>query len=209
MTTKTTQSSAILAQREKSAPNSILPRSWAANLLIANARLEFIASHSKHNLLKISNRERITIFHPPFCVLAEKGTAATRPSKRRSSFHPRASSRQILIANLELEFLLTHRKLRPLEISNRKYFAISYIASATKPRARSIEKRFAATFVTKRPRKYVQRSGTAQGGEECCAVWAAEAGAGVPAGASGVGSIVPGCDVMKCGFGFRGIQKWS
>jgi len=138
MTTKTTQSAAILAQREKSTPNSILSRWRAANLLIANARLEFNASHSKHNLLKISNRERITIFHPPFCALAEKGMAAARPSKIRSSFHPRASTRQILIANLELEFRLTHRKLRPLEISNRKYFAIFYLASATKS-ARSLD----------------------------------------------------------------------
>ena len=31
---------------------------------------------------------------------------------------------EILIANLELEFRLTHRKISPLRISNRKFFAI-------------------------------------------------------------------------------------
>src|ERR1700745_2822699 len=33
---------------------------------------------------------------------------------------------EFLIANLELEFRLTHRKLSPLKISNRKYSAIFY-----------------------------------------------------------------------------------
>ena len=39
---------------------------------------------------------------------------------------------EFLIANLELEFRLTYRKLSPLRISNRKYFAIFYPA-ATRP----------------------------------------------------------------------------
>jgi hypothetical protein len=43
---------------------------------------------------------------------------------RSSSFKPPASSLQNLIANLELEFRSTHRKISPLKISNRKYIAI-------------------------------------------------------------------------------------
>src|SRR5580692_6973759 len=35
---------------------------------------------------------------------------------------------EFLIANLELEFRLTHRKLSPLKISNRKYSAIFCLA---------------------------------------------------------------------------------
>ena len=38
-----------------------------------------------------------------------------------------------LIANLELESRLTYRKLSPLRISNRKFFAISYLASHSPP----------------------------------------------------------------------------
>jgi hypothetical protein len=39
---------------------------------------------------------------------------------------------EILIANLELEFRSTHRKISPLRISNRKYFAIFYLASQSR-----------------------------------------------------------------------------
>src|SRR6266404_4644201 len=77
--------------------------SAAADFLIANARLEFNVSHSKQNLLKISNRERIAIFHPRFHPLAQKARATTRPPKVQppfrplySSFQPRASSLQNL-----------------------------------------------------------------------------------------------------------------
>jgi hypothetical protein len=45
-------------------------------------------------------------------------------SVRNSSFQPPAPSFQKLIANLELEFHLTQRKISLLKISNRKYFAI-------------------------------------------------------------------------------------
>jgi hypothetical protein len=40
-----------------------LAASQPAKILIANARLGFRLSHSKRGLLKISNRERIAIFH--------------------------------------------------------------------------------------------------------------------------------------------------
>jgi hypothetical protein len=55
-------------------------------------------------------------------------SAATRAPKdesvRNSSFQPPAPSFQKLIANLELEFRLTHRKISPLKISNRKFLAV-------------------------------------------------------------------------------------
>jgi hypothetical protein len=101
--------------------------SAAADSLIANARLEFNVSHSKQNLLKISNRERIAIFHP----LAQKARATTRPPKVQPrfrplypSFQPRASSLQNLIANPELEFPATTRKQSIGIDSNRKKIAV-------------------------------------------------------------------------------------
>jgi hypothetical protein len=101
--------------------------SAAADFLIANARLEFNVSHSKQNLLKISNRERIAIFHP----LAQKARATTRPPKVQprfrplySGFQPRASSLQNLIANPELEFPATTRKQSIGIESNRKKVAV-------------------------------------------------------------------------------------
>ena len=100
--------------------------------LIANARLEFNLSHSKENPLQISNRERMTVSQSRFRAPAQEGRRITiRASKvklrfesRYSSFQLRASGLQNLIANLELEFRLTHTKLSPLRISNRKYFAV-------------------------------------------------------------------------------------
>jgi hypothetical protein len=60
----------------------------------------------------------------------------TRPgvsaAARSSSFQPQASSLQNLIANLELEFQSTHRKISPLKISNRKYFAIFHLTSQSR-----------------------------------------------------------------------------
>src|ERR1700722_7947205 len=54
-------------------------------------------------------------------------SAATRAQRdesvRNSSFQPPAPSFQKLIANLELEFRLTQRKISLLRNSNRKYFA--------------------------------------------------------------------------------------
>src|SRR4029077_5476182 len=55
-------------------------------------------------------------------------SAATRVSRTKPvlwpSSQPPASSFQNLIANLELEFSVSHRNESLLEISNRKYFAI-------------------------------------------------------------------------------------
>jgi len=60
-------------------------------------------------------------------------SAATRAQRdesvRNSSFQPPAPSFQNLIANLELEFHLSHRKVSPLRISNRKYFAVFHLTA--------------------------------------------------------------------------------
>ena len=107
---------------------------------------------------RFSNRERIAIFHPHFHTLAQEGRwPTTRPPKVQprlhplySSFQPRASSLQNLIANPELESRLTYRKLSPLKISNRKYIAIFYLNFAIGLLTRAVERRFvpAGTFVT-------------------------------------------------------------
>ena len=76
----------------------------------------------------------MTVSQSRFRAPAQEGRRITiRASKvklrfesRYSSFQLRASSLQNLIANLELEFRLTHTKLSPLRISNRKYFAVFY-----------------------------------------------------------------------------------
>jgi hypothetical protein len=105
--------------------------SAAPDFLIANARLEFNVSHSKQNLPEISNRERIAIFHPRFHPLAQKAPATSRPPNVQprlhplySSFQPRASSLQNLIANPELEFPATTRKQSTGIESNRKKSAV-------------------------------------------------------------------------------------
>jgi hypothetical protein len=60
-------------------------------------------------------------------------SAATRAQRdesvRNSSFQPPAPSFQKLIANLELEFRLTYRKISSLRISNRKFFAIFHLTA--------------------------------------------------------------------------------
>ena len=68
-------------------------------------------------------------------------SAATRAQRdnsvRNSSFQPPAPSFQKLIANLELEFHLTQRKLSPLRISNRKFFAVFHLTAQLCPRPSS------------------------------------------------------------------------
>jgi hypothetical protein len=69
---------------------------------------------------------------------ARRATPAS-PEKcaSNSSFEAPASSLQNLIANLELEFRSTHRKLSPLRISNRKYLAIFHPNSQAPSRVTS------------------------------------------------------------------------
>jgi hypothetical protein len=82
----------------------------SADFLIANARLKFELSYRKESLLKISNRERIAIFH--LRGAAPRITEFLWPPWR-------------LIANPRLEFPLTRRK-QTIDIeSNRKFFTIS------------------------------------------------------------------------------------
>jgi len=72
-------------------------------------------------------------------TLLSASTQATRASLEKcasnSSFESPASSLQNLIANLELEFRPTHRKLSLLRISNRKYLAIFDPNSQARSRA--------------------------------------------------------------------------
>ena len=111
------------------------------DFLIANARLKFGLSHRKISLLKISNRERIAIFHPrtgglsraparlPFLRATSRESRVLdfpgSPWPARRGRPPRCGAR--LIANPRLEFVANHRKVSPLKISNRKFFAIFHL----------------------------------------------------------------------------------
>ena len=74
-------------------------------------------------------------------TLLSAGSQATPASPEKcasnSSSESPASSLQNLIANLELEFRSTHRKLSPLKISNRKYLAFFHPNSQARSRATS------------------------------------------------------------------------
>jgi hypothetical protein len=64
MTTQRTLSAATLASRGTYALNSSFQsRVSSLQILIANARLEFSVTHRENSPVKISNRERIAIFH--------------------------------------------------------------------------------------------------------------------------------------------------
>jgi hypothetical protein len=99
--------------------------------LIANARLKFRLSHRKISLLKIPNRERIAIFNfriagLPNVALALPWVTGREPRIAefpRPPWPARCGGR--LIANPRLEFGLNDRKISPLKIPNRKFFAIS------------------------------------------------------------------------------------
>jgi len=61
-----------------------------------------------------------------------------RESKSLSCRSPLRHQRpQLLIANLELEFHLTHTKLSPLRISNRKFSPILRLQFSSRPRSKS------------------------------------------------------------------------
>jgi hypothetical protein len=98
MTTNTTQSAATPARRETytlnlsfdSRSRTTVRRSRAADFLIANARLKFDVSHSKQNLLKIPNRERIAIFSSAFSPADTKRAGGYKPSAEGTTSPPRA-----------------------------------------------------------------------------------------------------------------------
>jgi hypothetical protein len=85
-------------------PASSLQNPWP---LIANTRLEFGLSRRKISLLRISNRERMTIFHSALGF-----SLATRHLSLATAF---------LIANLELEFRVSPIRINKLKFSNRKF----------------------------------------------------------------------------------------
>jgi hypothetical protein len=99
-----------------------LALSLAIDFLIANLELEFHLTHRKRSPLKISNRKysAISVAQALLPVRLCYGTYKKPPHLALSL------TIEFLIANLELEFRPTHRKLSPLKISNRKYSAIFY-----------------------------------------------------------------------------------
>ena len=73
----------------------------------------------------------------PLSADSQATPASPEKCASNSSFESPASSLQNLIANLELEFRPTHRKLSLLRISNRKYLAIFHPNSQARSRATS------------------------------------------------------------------------
>ena len=59
------------------------------------------------------------------------------PARALSAMRGHPITPKFLIANLELEFRPTHRKISPLKIPNRKYLAIFHLASQARRRATS------------------------------------------------------------------------
>jgi hypothetical protein len=81
------------------------PLPCSSEVLIANARLEFRASHSKQRTGAKSNRERMSISCQSFSAF--------------SGFEHQASSLQNLIVTTRLEFRATRTKQTSSSISNR------------------------------------------------------------------------------------------
>jgi hypothetical protein len=96
--------------------------------LIANARLTFVLTSRKIGPLRISNRERMAIFHSGVVTSA---AAYSIPPGFSSSLEFRASSLQKLIVTPRLKFPATPRKQRPEAIANRYKPPISYPARST------------------------------------------------------------------------------
>ena len=86
----------------------------ATSFLIATPRLEIVATARETNEMQNSNRYKMSVLQrSPRIEAIQRGASAATSSPLK-----------ILIANLELEFELTHRELSPLKIPNRKYFAV-------------------------------------------------------------------------------------
>jgi len=64
MTMQTTLSDEEMVERRNMRHTASDSTPLSVHFLIANARLEFDVNHRKDSPLKISNRERIAIFHP-------------------------------------------------------------------------------------------------------------------------------------------------
>jgi len=104
-------------RRHKNQPLALtfaLEAPLATAFLIVTPRLEIAATARETNEMQNSNRYKMTVLQPPPQIaLIQRGANDASPSPLK-----------ILIANLELEFELTHRELSPLKIPNRKYFAV-------------------------------------------------------------------------------------
>jgi hypothetical protein len=114
MTTQTTLSAAAPAPQEEPRllwhRHSCLPRGTRGLCTVARPRTqvsEAAASLPSKFLIANDNPTRIVIL-----------------SDQRVSKGLRSQSLLVLMANLELEFNLSHRKLSPLQIPNRKFLAI-------------------------------------------------------------------------------------
>ncbi len=108
MTTNATQSADRLESLERRS-------------LIGGVSRFSIQPHAQHPAIAPSGLG--TLFYPEI-RRACAPLPSRRPNGRRIRPHRCPLLTEILIANLELEFELSYRKLSPLRISNRKYFAI-------------------------------------------------------------------------------------
>ncbi len=96
-------------------------RAASHGILIETPRLEFPATATKQRLRPTSNRDKIAVFSSGFPALARN---------RQQPWPP-----EFLIANLELEFRITHTKLSPLRISNRKFSPLLRLQFSSPPRS--------------------------------------------------------------------------
>src|ERR1700741_243602 len=139
MTTQRSLSTAIPAQRERSALNcSVQSQTSGLEILIANPRLEFDVSNRKNTPVKISNRKKIAISHftkrhrhsrlprggKGLCAFAKLRIRHIDAIASRAPESPQSPRQKFLIANARLEFSLSRRQQNPLKISNRERTAI-------------------------------------------------------------------------------------
>jgi len=96
-------------------------RAASYEFLIVTPRLEFPATATKQRLRPTSNRDKIAVFSSGFPALARN---------RQQPWPP-----EFLIANLESEFRITHTKLSPLRISNRKFSPLLRLQFSSPPRS--------------------------------------------------------------------------
>ena len=107
-----------------------LALSLISKILIANPELKSQLTHSKLSPLNISNRKysAISVAQALLLVRLCYGTCKRPPHLALSL------TIEFLIANLELKSQLTHRKLSPLKIPNRKYSTIFHLEEAHRRR---------------------------------------------------------------------------
>lgn len=67
---------------------------------------------------------RLEVPVPQALLLAQRSEGPVRSCHARREEHAASLKPEVLIANLDLEFQLTHRRISLLEISNRKYLRV-------------------------------------------------------------------------------------